>query len=174
MILKYNDKYPQIEDAAFVADNATIIGDVVLEEEATVWFGAVLRGDSSQIKVGKRSNIQDNCTLHCDEHSPLTIGENVTVGHNVILHGCTVEDNCLIGMGAVIMNDAVIGENSIVGAGALITEGKVFPANSLILGSPAKVKGQVDEKGTEMIRDAAEHYVHHGREYRSMQGERTE
>ena len=168
MILKYEDKYPQIEKAAFVAENATLIGDVVLEEDTTVWFGAVLRGDSTSIKIGKGSNIQDNCTLHCDEGSPLNVGENVTVGHNVILHGCTIEDNCLIGMGAVIMNDAVIGENSIVGAGALVTEGKDFPANSLILGSPAKAKGEVDEKGVEMIRDAAAHYVHHGKEYQKM------
>ncbi len=168
MLQKFRDKYPQIEKAAFVAENATLIGDIELEEDTTVWFGAVLRGDSSSIKVGKGSNIQDNCTLHCDEGSPLSVGQNVTVGHNVILHGCTVEDNCLIGMGAVIMNDAVIGENSIVGAGALITEGKVFPPNSLILGSPAKVKGEVDEKGIEMIRDAAEHYIHHGREYQDM------
>ncbi|MBR5316470.1 MAG: gamma carbonic anhydrase family protein [Lachnospiraceae bacterium] len=168
MMLQYEDKYPQIEKAAFVAENATLIGDVVLEEDATVWFGAVLRGDSSSIKIGKDSNIQDNCTLHCDEGSPLNVGKNVTVGHNVILHGCTIEDNCLIGMGAVIMNDAVIGENSIVGAGALVTEGKVFPANSLILGSPAKAKGEVDEKGVEMIRDAAAHYVHHGKEYQKM------
>lgn len=168
MLQKYKDKYPQIEKAVFVAENATIIGDVELEEDATVWFGAVLRGDSSSIKVGKGSNIQDNCTLHCDEGSPLSVGQNVTVGHNVILHGCTVEDNCLIGMGAVIMNDAVIGENSIVGAGALITEGKVFPPNSLILGSPAKVKGEVDEKGMDMIREAAEHYIHHGKEYKNL------
>jgi carbonic anhydrase/acetyltransferase-like protein (isoleucine patch superfamily) len=168
MLQKFRDKYPQTEKAAFVAENATLIGDVVLEEDATVWFGAVLRGDASSIKVGKGSNIQDNCTLHCDDSSPLIVGENVTVGHNVILHGCTVESNCLIGMGAVVMNDAVIGENSIVGAGALITEGKVFPPNSLILGSPAKVKGEVDEKGREMIRDAAEHYVHHGKEYQDL------
>lgn len=168
MLLKCKDKYPQIEKAAFVAENATLIGDVALEEDATVWFGAVLRGDSSSIKIGKGSNIQDNCTLHCDEGSPLSVGQNVTVGHNVILHGCTVEDNCLIGMGAVIMNDAVIGENSIVGAGALITEGKVFPPNSLILGSPAKVKGEVDEKGMDMIREAAEHYIHHGKEYKNL------
>ena len=168
MLLKFRDKYPQVEKAAFVADNATIIGDVTLEEDATVWFGAVLRGDSSSIKIGKGSNIQDNCTLHCDEGSPLSVGQNVTVGHNVILHGCTVEDNCLIGMGAVIMNDAVIGENSIVGAGALITEGKVFPPNSLILGSPAKVKGEVDEKGMDMIGEAAAHYIHHGKEYKAL------
>ena len=169
MLQKFRDKYPQVEKAAFVAENATLIGDVVLEEDATVWFGAVLRGDSNTIKVGKGSNIQDNCTLHCDAHSPLTVGANVTVGHNVILHGCTVEDNCLIGMGAIVMNDVVIGENSIVGAGALITEGKVFPANSLILGSPAKAKGETDENARDMIRDAAEHYVHHGREYANQE-----
>ncbi len=168
MLQKFRDKYPQTEKAAFVAENATLIGDIVLEEDATVWFGAVLRGDSGTIKIGKGANIQDNCTLHRDANSPLNVGENVTVGHNVILHGCTVEDNCLIGMGAVIMNDAVIGRNSIVGAGALITEGKVFPPNSLILGSPAKAKGQIDEKAMNMIRDAAEHYIHLGREYQEI------
>lgn len=168
MLMKFRDKYPQVKKAAFVAENATLIGDVELEEDTTVWFGAVLRGDSSSIKIGKGSNIQDNCTLHCDEGSPLSVGQSVTVGHNVILHGCTVEDNCLIGMGAVIMNDAVIGANSIVGAGALITEGKVFPPNSLILGSPAKVKGEVDEKGIAMISEAAEHYIHHGKEYKNL------
>ena len=165
MLQKFKDQYPQVEKAAFVAENATLIGDVVLEEDATVWFGAVLRGDAGTIKIGKGSNIQDNCTLHCDENSPLTVGANVTVGHNVILHGCMVADNCLIGMGAIIMNDAVIGENSIVGAGALITEGKVYPPNSVILGSPAKLKGETDEKAIDMIRNAAEHYVHHGKEY---------
>jgi len=152
----------------FIANTAAVVGDVTLGENSSVWYSAVLRGDEGAIKIGDNSNIQDNCTLHCDEQSPLCVGQNVTVGHQVILHGCTIEDNCLIGMGAIIMNDAVIGENSIVGAGALITEGKVFPPNSLILGSPAKVKGEVDEKGKDMIRDAAEHYVHHGKEYQNL------
>jgi carbonic anhydrase/acetyltransferase-like protein (isoleucine patch superfamily) len=123
----------------FIADTATVIGKVRLKANASVWFGAVLRGDNEWIELGEGSNIQDNCTCHTDLGFPLTIGKNCTIGHNAILHGCTVEDGALIGMGSIILNGARIGRGSIVGAGSVVTSGKQFPENSLILGSPAKV-----------------------------------
>ncbi len=123
----------------FIADTATIIGKVRLKNSASVWFGAVLRGDNEWIEIGEGSNVQDNSTCHTDPGFPLTIGKNCTVGHNVILHGCTLEDGALVGMGSIVMNGAKIGRGSIVGAGSVITEGKEFPENSLIIGSPARV-----------------------------------
>ena len=124
----------------FIADTAAVIGKVRLKQGASVWFGAVLRGDNEWIEIGEGSNVQDNCTCHTDPGFPLTIGKNCTVGHNVILHGCTIEDGALIGMGAIIMNGARIGRGCIVGAGSVITEGKQFPdRHSLIIGSPARV-----------------------------------
>ncbi len=123
----------------YIADTATVIGKVRLKANASVWFGAVLRGDNEWIEIGEGSNVQDNCTCHTDPGFPLTIGRNCTIGHNAILHGCTVEDGALIGMGAIVLNGARIGRGSIVGAGSVVTSGKQFPENSLILGSPAKV-----------------------------------
>jgi len=123
----------------FIAETATVIGKVRLLENASVWFGAVLRGDNEWIEIGEGSNVQDNCTCHTDPGFPLTIGKNCTVGHNVILHGCTVEDGALVGMGSIVMNGARIGRGSVVGAGSVITEGKEFPEHSLIIGSPARV-----------------------------------
>jgi carbonic anhydrase/acetyltransferase-like protein (isoleucine patch superfamily) len=123
----------------FIADTATVIGKIRLKENASVWFGAVLRGDNEWIEIGEGSNVQDNCTCHTDPGFPLTIGKNCTVGHNVILHGCTVEDGALVGMGSIVMNGAKIGRGSVVGAGSVITEGKEFPEHSLIIGSPARV-----------------------------------
>src|SRR5213078_5058891 len=123
----------------FIADTATVIGKVRLHHSASVWFGAVLRGDNEWIEIGENSNVQDNSTCHTDMGFPLTIGKNCTVGHNVILHGCTLEDGALVGMGSIVMNGARIGRGSIVGAGSVITEGKEFPENSLIIGAPARV-----------------------------------
>jgi carbonic anhydrase/acetyltransferase-like protein (isoleucine patch superfamily) len=123
----------------FIADSAQVIGKIRLKNSASVWFGAVLRGDNEWIEIGEGSNVQDNCTCHTDKGFPLTIGANCTIGHNVILHGCTIEDGALIGMGSIVMNGARIGRNSVVGAGSVITEGKQFPQNALIIGAPARV-----------------------------------
>jgi carbonic anhydrase/acetyltransferase-like protein (isoleucine patch superfamily) len=140
----------------YIADTAVVIGKVRLLKSTSVWFGAVLRGDNDWIEIGEGSNIQDNCTCHVDPGYPLTVGRNVTVGHNVILHGCTVEDEALIGMGSILMNGAKIGRCSVVGAGSVITEGKQFPEYSLIIGSPARViKTLAPEQVTALGRGAA-------------------
>src|ERR1051326_8926871 len=138
-----------------VAEPATLIGRVRLKAETSVWFGAVLRGDNEWIELGERSQIQDNATLHTDPGFPMTIGSNCVIGHNVILHGCTVGDDSLIGMGAIMLNGVKIGTNSLVGAGSVVTEGKVFPDNSLIVGAPARAIRSVDEKIVAMIREGA-------------------
>jgi carbonic anhydrase/acetyltransferase-like protein (isoleucine patch superfamily) len=150
---------PQLGAGAWVADSAQVIGKVALGENASIWFGAVLRGDNETLRIGRNSNVQDLSALHSDMGCPLTLGENVTVGHQVVLHGCTVGDNSLIGIGAVILNNARIGRNSIVGAGSVVTEGKEFPDNSLIIGSPAKVVRTLDDAAAERLRQNADHYV---------------
>ena len=149
----------------FVAETAVIIGRVRLKSYASVWFGAVLRGDNEWIEIGERSDVQDNCTLHTDPGFPMTIGANSLVGHNVVLHGCTVGDNSLIGMGAIVLNGAKIGKNSLVGAGALVTEGKAFPDNSLIVGAPARAIRTLDEKVVKMIAEGADIYVRRWQRY---------
>jgi carbonic anhydrase/acetyltransferase-like protein (isoleucine patch superfamily) len=149
----------------FVADTATVIGRVRLKTDASVWFGAVLRGDNEWIELGERSQIQDNCVLHTDPGFPLTIGSNCVIGHLVMLHGCTIGDNSLIGMNAVVLNGARIGNNSLVGAGAVVTEGKSFPDNSLIVGAPARAIRTLDEKAVTMIRDGADIYVRRWKSY---------
>ena len=143
----------------FVAPDAALIGRVRLEDETSVWFGAVLRGDNEWITVGKNSNVQDGCVLHTDPGFPLEIGPGCTIGHRVVLHGCTIGENSLIGMGAVLLNGAKIGKNSIVGAGALITEGKEFADNSLIVGAPARAIRTLDAKAAEMLKLAAKAYT---------------
>ena len=149
----------------YVADTAVLIGRVRLKPDASVWFGSVLRGDNEWIELGERSQIQDNATLHTDPGFPLTIGRNCVIGHNVILHGCTVGDNSLIGMGAIMLNGAKIGRNSLVGAGSVVTEGKTFADNSLIVGAPARVIRTIDEKAISMIRDGADIYVRRWKQY---------
>ena len=150
---------PQLGQDVWVADSAQVMGDVRLAANASVWFGAVLRGDTEPIIIGRNSNVQDLSVLHADHGSPLTIGDNVTVGHQVMLHGCTVGDNSLIGIQSVVLNNAKIGRNCIVGAGAVVTEGKEFPDNSLIVGAPAKVIRTLDEASAAKLRASARHYV---------------
>ena len=153
-------KHPVIDPAgAWVAPSADVIGDVRLGAHASIWFGAVIRGDNTTITVGARSNVQEGAMLHSDPGAPLVIGEDCTIGHHAILHGCTVDDLVLIGMGAIVLNRAIIGSGSIVGAGALITEGKEFPPNSLIIGSPARIARTLDDSARAMLRASAEHYV---------------
>ena len=153
------EQQPQIDDSAWVADSAQVIGNVELAEDVSVWFGAILRGDQLEpIRVGPRSNLQDACVLHSDPGKPLTLGAGVTVGHQAMLHGCTVGDESLIGIGAIVLNGAKIGKNCLVGAGALVTEGKEFPDGSMILGSPAKVVRQLTPEQIEGLRQSAQHY----------------
>lgn len=160
-LYEFDGKAPRlpVDGSAWVAPSAELIGDVELGEGASVWFGAVIRADNTLIKVGARSNIQEQAVLHSDEGVPCTVGEGVTVGHHVMLHGCTIGDNSLIGMGATILNRAVIPENCIVGAGALVTEGKTFEPGSLIVGVPAKAIRQLDEMALAGLRHSANHYV---------------
>ena len=149
----------------YIADSAVVIGRVRLKAEASVWYGAVLRGDNEWIELGVRSQIQDNCTLHTDPGFPMVIGRACVIGHNVILHGCTIGDDSLIGMGAMMLNGVKIGKNSLVGAGAVVTEGKTFPDNSLIVGAPARAIRTLDEKAAQMIRGGADIYVRRWRQY---------
>mgnify|MGYP000284645207 FL=1 len=150
---------PHIEDSAWVADNAQVIGDVHMAADSSVWFSSVVRGDTATIRIGEGTNIQDGSVLHADVGIPLTIGKHVTVGHMVQLHGCTIGDESLIGIGAVVLNGAKIGKNCLVGAGSLVTEGKEFPDGSMILGSPAKVVRELTPEQIEGLRRSAQHYV---------------
>jgi len=149
----------------WIAPSATLIGDVVIAEDVGIWFGAVLRGDNERLTIGARSNIQEGVTMHTDAGFPGAIGEDCTVGHNAILHSCTIGNGSLIGMGAIVLNGARIGAHCLVGAGALITENKVFPDGSLIVGSPAKVARELDEKTIAALLGSAERYVANWRRY---------
>jgi len=159
MIISYNGMTPKIAESAWIADNAVIAGNVEIGENCSVWFGAVVRGEDDAVIIGNNTNIQDNCSVHCDEGSPAHIGDNVTIGHNAVIHGCTIENNCMIGMGSVVLNDAHLHERCLVGAGALITEGKEFEADSLILGSPAKAKGPITEDHRKLLEESAGEYI---------------
>ena len=149
----------------WIAPGAHLVGDVRMGEDVSVWFGAVIRADNEPIRIGARSNIQDLSVLHSDPGSPLTIGEGVTVGHKATLHGCTIGDNSLIGIGAIVLNGARIGANSLVGAGALVTEGKVFPDGVLIVGAPARAVRELTAEQIEGLKRSAEHYVANGRRF---------
>ncbi|MEZ5656662.1 MAG: gamma carbonic anhydrase family protein [Sphingobium sp.] len=168
-LYEFEGKAPVLAEdgSSWVAPSADLIGDVHLAEQSSVWFGAVIRADNTPIKVGARSNIQEQVVMHSDEGVPCTVGEGVTVGHHVMLHGCTIGDNSLIGMGATILNHAVIPENCIVGAGALVTEGKRFEPGSLIVGVPAKAARQLDEDAIEGLKKSAAIYCDKARAFAS-------
>ena len=165
-IYALGDATPAIDETAWVAPDANVIGNVAMEPMASVWFCATLRGDNEPIIVGKGSNVQENCVFHTDMGFPLTIGENCTIGHKVMLHGCTIGDNSLIGMGATVLNGAKIGKNCLIGAGALITEKKVIPDGSLVMGAPGKVVRELDEKAIQMLTASALHYAENAARFR--------
>jgi carbonic anhydrase/acetyltransferase-like protein (isoleucine patch superfamily) len=158
---------PTIPESAYVADSAQVMGNVQLGEHSSVWFGAVIRGDTEHIHIGEGSNIQDGSVLHADFGTPLTIGKRVTVGHKVMLHGCTIGDGTLIGIGAVILNNAKIGKDCLVGAGSLVTEGKVFPDGSVIMGSPAKVVRSLSPEQIQGVHLMAQHYIDNALRYKA-------
>lgn len=158
MIYTLEGKTPKIADGVFVAPGASVIGNVEIAEQASVWFGVVIRGDNDLMRIGEGSNIQDNCVLHSDPGFPLTIGRNCTIGHSAIVHGCTIGDCTLIGMGATVLNGAKIGRNCLIGAGALVTENTSIPDNSLVVGSPARVKRELSKEQIEGLNQSAIHY----------------
>lgn len=166
-LYQIGDKKPQLPPHGeyWIAPNATVLGDVILHKDASVWFGVVIRGDNDPIVIGERSNIQDNSVLHTDVGVPLTIGADVTVGHKAMLHGCTVGDNSLIGIGATVLNRVVIGRNCIIGAHALIPEGKVIPDNSLVVGAPGRVIRELGEAEAAFLKASADHYVENWKRY---------
>jgi carbonic anhydrase/acetyltransferase-like protein (isoleucine patch superfamily) len=168
-LYRLGDDVPQVPASAFVAPNATLIGKVTLGENASVWFGAVLRGDNEPIVIGAASNVQEGAVLHNDPGFPLTVGSHVTIGHQAVVHGCTIGDGSLIGIGAVVMNGARIGRQCLVGAGAVVTEGKVFPDRSLILGAPAKVVRELsDEDIARLLADSAADYSRRRARYKAQ------
>ncbi|TKZ21150.1 gamma carbonic anhydrase family protein [Shimia litoralis] len=162
-----DDTAPVLEEDTWVAPDANLIGSIVIEQAASVWFGCTLRGDNEEIRVGAGSNVQESTVMHTDIGFPLTIGAGCTIGHKAMLHGCTIGDNSLVGMGATILNGAVIGKNCLIGAGALITEGKVIPDGSLVMGTPGKVVRELDEAAINGLRASALHYQENMRRFRS-------
>ena len=166
MIYDFEEHTPKMDPKSWVASNAVIIGKVELKKDSNIWFNVTLRGDVEPITVGEGSNVQDGSVLHTDPGCPVVIGKNVTIGHLVMLHGCIIEDDCLIGIGSTILNKAKIGKNSIIGANALVTENKVIPERSLVLGSPGKVVRQVTDEEIKSIKENAEHYVANYKKYK--------
>lgn len=167
MFYRYKQFIPEIDESAFIADGAKIIGNVKIGADTSVWYNAVLRGDEDRIEIGNRVSIQENVSCHLYEGYPLIVEDDVTVGHNAIIHGCHIKKGALIGMGAIILDGAVIGENSIVGANSFIPTGKVIPPNSLVLGSPAKVVREIDDSDRELLRMSVAAYVQNARDYQN-------
>lgn len=157
---------PECDRDSWVADNAVVIGNIVMKRGASVWFGATLRGDNDPITIGENSNVQDGSVLHTDVGQPLDIGANCTIGHMVMLHGCTIGENTLIGIGSIILNGAKIGKNCLIGANSLITEGKVIPDGSMVMGAPGKVVRQLDEQAIQMLTASALHYTENAARFR--------
>lgn len=168
MLYPYKDKFPKVHETAFVAPGARIIGDVAVGEYSSIWFNAVLRGDEAPIQIGNRCSIQDNSTCHLYEGHPLIVEDEVTVGHNVILHGCIIRKGALIGMGSTILDDAEIGEYTIIGANTLIPSGKKIPPRSLVVGSPGKVVRELTEKDYELLKLSVDTYVQKAKEYKEF------
>ncbi|MBC7484319.1 MAG: gamma carbonic anhydrase family protein [Rhizobacter sp.] len=166
-IYRLDEQTPRLAGTAWVAESAQVIGNVELAEDTSVWFGAILRGDNELLRIGKGSNVQDGAVIHSDPGFPVSLGENVSVGHRVMLHGCTVGDGSLIGIGAVVLNGAKIGRNCLVGAGALVTEGKDFPDGSMIIGSPAKAVRELTLEQIEGLRRGAVHYVQNAKRFKA-------
>jgi carbonic anhydrase/acetyltransferase-like protein (isoleucine patch superfamily) len=167
-LYQLDEARPLLARSAWIADSAQVIGRVELSEDSSIWFGTIIRGDQSEfVRIGRGTNIQDSCVLHSDPGAPLTVGEYVTVGHRVVLHGCTIGDGSLIGMGAVILNGARIGKGCLVGAGALVTENKEFADGSLILGNPASIKRALTPEQSGDLRNSAEHYIENARRFRA-------
>lgn len=167
MLYALGERRPEVAEGVFIAPTASIIGRVSIGPDASVWFGAVIRGDVDSISIGGGTNVQDGTVIHCDEGFPTTIGREVTIGHSCIIHGCTIGDNTLVGMGSTILNGARIGENCLIGAGSLITEGKEFPPGSVIMGRPAKVVREVGEAELAMLRRGSENYRRNSQRYKS-------
>ncbi len=166
MIHNFKNNTPTLHKDSWVASNAVLIGKVILKKDANVWFNVVLRGDIEPITIGERSNVQDGSVFHTDPDCPLTLGKGVTVGHMVMLHGCEVGDDSLIGIGSTILNKTKIGKNCIIGANTLITENKIIPDRSLVLGSPGKIIREVTDKEIEEIKENANHYVENYKKYK--------
>ena len=168
MIRAFKDILPQIDSSTYVEESANIIGDVVIGEKSSIWFNSVIRGDVNYIRIGSKTNIQDSCVLHVtkDTH-PLIIGNEVTVGHNVTLHGCTVKDRCLIGMGAILLDGAEVGEDSMVAAGCLVKEGMVIPPKTLAVGVPARIARTLTDKEVKKIKQSARNYIDYANSYQT-------
>lgn len=165
MIYSLDGQSPRIAESAWVAPGTHLIGNVILEEDSSVWFGATIRGDNEPITLGRGSNIQENCVLHTDPGCPLVIGADCTIGHKAMLHGCTIGEGSLIGMGATVLNRAVIGRGCLIGAGALITEGKEIPDGSLVMGAPGKIVRTLDAEAQAALIQSARHYVENARRF---------
>ncbi|MBT2602177.1 gamma carbonic anhydrase family protein [Peribacillus frigoritolerans] len=168
MIIPYNNKKPSIDDTVFVAPGAHLIGDISIGKDSTVWFNAVLRGDEDSITIGEKCSIQDNSTIHLFEGCPVVIEDEVTVGHNVILHGCKIGKRSIIGMGSTILDNVEIGEECIVGANTLISSGKIIPPRSLVIGSPGKVVRRLNDKDLELIQLSIDTYVQKGKDFKGI------
>lgn len=166
MIKDFKNKRPNLDENLYIAETAVIIGDVTLEEDVNIWFGAVLRGDEESINIGRDTNVQENCVIHVDKDSPVNIGAGCTIGHGAIIHGCTIKDNVLVGMGSIILNGAKIGNNTIVGAGSLVTQNKEFEDGVLIMGNPAKVIRKLTKEEIDANKKSSLNYIELSKEFK--------